>query len=189
MLEEFLRRMVPYEGEELREFMQEFTVIDYPKGTILHEQGDVLNVCFFVLGGCLRQYTLTEDGGEQTIEFYTQEEAVVDFQSYKQQLPSEYSYVSVVDSTVLIGEYEIEDDMYDKYPELEKITRMMVETSFGQNQMTHAKFKQSSPEERYLDLLDNRPELLEMVPQHQLASYLGMTPESLSRIKKRLSNP
>ncbi|MBG9987753.1 Crp/Fnr family transcriptional regulator [Aerococcaceae bacterium DSM 111176] len=189
MLEDFLKRVVPFRGQQLEEFMQEFTVIEYPKGQILHEQGDILNVCFFVLDGCIRQYTISEDGEEQTVEFYTKEEAVVDFRSYKQQLPSEYSYVSAIDSTILIGEYDIEEAMCIKYPELEKITRSMVELSFGENQINHANFRQSSPQERYLALIETRPELLDFAAQHQLASFLGMTPESLSRIKKRLSNP
>ncbi len=77
--------------------------------------------------------------------------------------------------------------MYQKYPELEKVTRSMLELSIGETQDETALFMSSTPEQRYLRLVQKRPSLINRVPQHQLASYLGMTPESLSRIKKRIA--
>jgi CRP-like cAMP-binding protein len=63
----------------------------------------------------------------------------------------------------------------------------MVEYDFGRTQNTLAKIITSSPEQRYMNLIDERPELLQRVPQHIIASFLGITPESLSRIRKRLA--
>ena len=76
--------------------------------------------------------------------------------------------------------------MYNKYDQLESMIRKMIEEKFGQVQDEYAAFIASTPEERFKSLLLNRPHLIDRVPQHQLASYLGITPESLSRIKKRV---
>lgn len=76
--------------------------------------------------------------------------------------------------------------MYNKHPQLELMTRRMIEENFNQVQEEFAAFIASSPEERVKTLLMKRPTLIDRVPQHQLASYLGITPESLSRIKKRI---
>jgi len=80
-----------------------------------------------------------------------------------------------------------EQDMYDAYPELANMTRMMMTQNIGAIQDDFARFMASSPEERYSQLQQKRPGLVDRVPQHQLASYLGITPESLSRIKRRLN--
>ena len=82
---------------------------------------------------------------------------------------------------------ESEEKLYSKYPELQLVTRNIMETNFGKEQEDRAIFMSLTPEERYINLTINRPDLLKRVPQHQLASYLGIKPESLSRIKKRLS--
>ena len=78
--------------------------------------------------------------------------------------------------------------MFNKYPQLEMMIRKMMEINLGELHDQLGEFISSSPEERYKTVLRKRPELIERVPQHQLASYLGITPESLSRIKKRIKN-
>jgi DNA-binding MarR family transcriptional regulator len=76
--------------------------------------------------------------------------------------------------------------MYQKFPQIESLNRAMVEAIMAKQQDSLAEFKMTSPEQRYLNLLKNRPDLIQRVPQHQIASYLGVKPESLSRIRKRI---
>ena len=78
--------------------------------------------------------------------------------------------------------------MYEKFPQLESLNRALGEAIMAKNQNTFAEYKIESPEERYLTLLKNRPDLVQRAPQHQIASYLGIKPESLSRIRKRIMN-
>ena len=125
---------------------------------------------------------------DSAISFFTEEQAVVNFYSDSQErVPVNYYLSCLEDCVLIIGEPNKETEMYKKFPKLEAITRMMVEQDFGKTQEAFATFVTSSPEERYLNLLNTRPDLLQRAPQHQLASYLGMTPESLSRIRKRVS--
>ncbi|RAP30845.1 hypothetical protein C2W64_00012 [Brevibacillus laterosporus] len=87
---------------------------------------------------------------------------------------------------MVVGDLDTEKEMYNKYTQLESMTRKMIEENFGQVQDEFAACIASTPEERFKALLLKRPHLIDRVPQHQLASYLGITPESLSRIKKRV---
>ncbi|MNY45823.1 hypothetical protein D3C86_1809550 [compost metagenome] len=87
---------------------------------------------------------------------------------------------------MVVGDLDKERDMYDKHPQLESMTRRMMEENFSQVQEEFAAFIAASPEDRVKTLLMKRPSLINRAPQHQLASYLGITPESLSRIKKRI---
>jgi CRP-like cAMP-binding protein len=77
--------------------------------------------------------------------------------------------------------------MFEKYPELESASRVMAEAIIANYQSSLADFKTASAEERFLKLQKERPDLIQRVPQYQLASYLGIQPESLSRIRKRIS--
>ena len=76
--------------------------------------------------------------------------------------------------------------MYQKFPQIESLNRALGEVIMAKYQDTFAEFKMASPEERYLVLLRKRPDLIQRAPQHQIASYLGIKPESLSRIRKRI---
>lgn len=186
-LMQFMEKATPFSREEIIEIMKDMTIREYKKGTILLKQGEVLNNCYFVLEGCIRQYLIDEDGKEVTINFFTEEQSVAIFKSYKQKTPSEYYLSCLENSTLLVGDDESEKAMYKKYPKLEKVTRGIIEHNFGEEQEERANFMRSIPESRYRMLLEKRPYLINRVPQHQLASYLGITPESLSRIKKRVS--
>jgi len=173
--------------EEAQQIAENIKVKTFKKGTVLIKAGEFYDFCFFVLKGCVRQYYL-KNGAEKTTSFFTEEQAVVNFYSDSQErAPVNYYLSCVEDCVLIIGESGSEIEMYQKFPKLEAITRMMVEQDFGKTQQAFATFIVSSPEERYLNLLDTRPDLLQRTPQHQLASYLGITPESLSRIRKRVS--
>jgi CRP-like cAMP-binding protein len=138
------------------------------------------------LKGCVRQFVII-DGEEKTTVFFTEEQAVAFFSNHAEQRASKYYLSCVEDSTLIVGNLDLEQEMYQKFPKLAPITRAITEKDYGKTQEILASFITSSPEERYVNLLKTRPELLQRVPQHQIASYLGMTPESLSRIRKRVS--
>jgi hypothetical protein len=124
------------------------------------------------------------DGVERTADFFT-EGQVASPPCYGKNVPSELFLECVEDTTAGIGTPESEALMYQKFPQLESVTRQVMEAILADYVAAFAKFKMSSPEERYQYVQDHRPELLQRVPQHQLASYLGITPESLSRIRRR----
>jgi len=82
----------------------------------------------------------------------------------------------------------METIIFEKFPRFETLCRILSEQLLMKSQSSFDEFKTSSPEQRYLNLLETRPKLVQRVPQHQLASYLGITPQSLSRMRARISN-
>ena len=77
-------------------------------------------------------------------------------------------------------------EIFEKYPKFETLCRVLSEELLTKQQINFDEFRTSSPEERYLDLTKKRPDLVQRVPQNQLASYLGIKPQSLSRLKARI---
>jgi CRP-like cAMP-binding protein len=186
ILLKYMSKFTSFNEEEQRVIADEILVEEYKKGAILLRQGDVPTKCYFVLKGCVRQYTIDSAGREITSNFYTEEQAIASFNQHKPDKSSECSLTCLEDSILVVGDLNNEKDMYNKYSQLENMTRMMIEENFGEMQEEFAAFIASTPEERYRALLRKRPHLIDRVPQYQLASYLGITPESLSRIKKRV---
>ncbi|MEK5024126.1 Crp/Fnr family transcriptional regulator [Paenibacillus sp. FSL M7-1046] len=187
ILLKYLTRFTSLNEEEQQAIVKEIHIEEYKKGTTLLRQGDVPTKCYFVMKGCVRQYSIDQAGKEFTSNFYTEEQGISSFNRHKHDKSSEYSLTCLEDSILVVGDLDTEQDMYHKHSQLESMTRRMVEANFGEVQEEFAAFIGSTPEERYKTLLLKRPYLVDRVPQHQLASYLGVTPESLSRIKKRIN--
>ncbi|MGN8646127.1 Crp/Fnr family transcriptional regulator [Gracilibacillus sp. HCP3S3_G5_1] len=182
ILLKYINQFTSLSEEEQKRIIDDLLTQKYTKGTILLRQGEVPTRCYFVLKGCVRQYALDEEGNEVTTNFFTEEQAIVP----RVNRASVFTYTCMEDTELVIGDYEQETNMYDRYTQLESMTRKMTEDNLNQLQNDFAGFISSTPEERFKSLLQERPDLIHRVPQHQLASYLGITPESLSRIKKRI---
>lgn len=154
------------------------------KGTILLEEGKRSRDGYFVLKGCIRTYYII-DGEEKTTAFYTEMEGVTPHCVATKQ-PSKYSIACVEDSILTVSDPSMETEIFAKFPKFETLCRLLSEELLLKQQINFDEFKTHSPEQRYLNLLAKRPELIQRVPQYQLASYLGVTPQSLSRLKARI---
>lgn len=171
--------------EEIGIIVDNANIKSFKKGTILLREGQVAKECYFVLKGLVREYYIV-DGEEKSTKFFTEMEPVNSFTSHSSSIPSKHFLICAEDCVLTVGTSSLEEEMCKRIPRLESIIRQEVERETGKVQDEMANFITSSPEERYRNLVDTRPELLNRVPQHQIASYLGVTPESLSRIRKRL---
>lgn len=158
----------------------------FKKGTLLLREGQVANESYFCIKGCVRMYYLV-DGEEKTTFFYTEEQAIAPMKSYINRIPADHYLECVEDTTLAVLSYDKEQELYKHLPGFESVCRVSMEDDFGKQQDMIASYITNSPEQRYLNLMKNRPELLNRVPQYHLASYLGVKPESLSRIRKRVS--
>ena len=158
----------------------------YSRGTILLHEGEVAREAYYVLEGCVRAYYLV-NGEEYTTAFYTENESCAALYSYTNQVPASFFLECIEDCTLTVLSFENEQRIIRDYPRFESLCRVSMESDFGKNQEMLAFYLSKSPEERYLHLLETRPELFRRIPQYQLASYLGVKPESLSRIRKRIA--
>ncbi len=184
ILFEFISKYISLTEDEKNALLSLDIFRSVKKGTILLKKGQKSQDEYFVLKGCIRKYYI-KDGEEKTTAFYTEMEGLTPHCAINN-APSEY-FISCVDDTILIvANTDMGVELNTKFPKFQLMCGVLSEELLAKQQINFDEFKTSSPEQRYLNLLQNRPDLIQRVPLHQLASYLGMKPESLSRIRKRL---
>jgi CRP-like cAMP-binding protein len=154
------------------------------KGTTLLEEGQNSKNGYFVLVGCIRTYYII-DGEEKTTAFYTEMEGLTPH-CVINKAPSQYYIACLEDSILTVANPDMEVEIFKKFPKFETLCRILSEELLAKQQINFDEFKTSSPEQRYMNLLQKRPDLIQRVPQHQLASYLGIKPQSLSRLRARI---
>lgn len=155
------------------------------KGTILLKEGQKTKNSYFVLKGCIRSYYVI-DSDEKTTAFYTELEAFTP-PCVISKAPSELYIGCVEDSILTISNSDMEAEVNSKFPKFDTMCKVLSEQLLAKQRVDFDEFKTSSPEQRYLNLLNKRPDLIQRVPQYQLASYLGIKPESLSRLRSRIT--
>lgn len=154
------------------------------KGETLLKEGQNSKDSYFVLKGCIRTYYII-DGEEKTTAFYTEMNALTPH-CVVNKTPSDYFISCVEDSIITVSNSDMEAEINSKFPKFDIMCRMLSEELLAKQRIDFDEFKTSSPEQRYLNLLQTRPDLIQRVPQHQLASFLGIKPQSLSRLRARI---
>lgn len=185
LLFDFISKYVSLTEDEKNAVLSLAIFRSVKKGTILLKEGEKSDDGYFVLKGCIRIYYVI-DGDEKTTAFYTEMEALTPH-CVINKAPSEYYVSCVKDTILLVSNPDMETEMFSKFPKFETLCRILAEELVAKQQINFDEFKTSSPEQRYLNLLQKRPDLIQDVPQHQLASYLGIKPQSLSRLRARVA--
>ena len=181
----YAQNFSPLDYLSLRDMVNHIPVKQYKKGDLLIEQGENLNKCYFIIEGCARKFNIDEAGKEVTSEFFVENQTIAIFTTDAAG-KSPFSVICCEDCILIVGNMETEADSYAQYPELAVLSRNMMEDSMGKMQAAYAAFIGLSPENRVKSMMEDPSGIFNRVPKHQIASFLGITPESLSRITRRL---
>lgn len=156
------------------------------KGEHLLEAGQVCGAVYFVTTGFFRMYYLSTEGHEVNCRFAGANGFLTDYQSFLAQQPSRYSWQAVQAAEVLALPYALVQRLYSESPRWDHMGRLIAEQVYQQLNERVELLQFYTPTQRYEYVQQHRPDLLTHVSQAQLASYLGVQPESLSRIRHRL---
>ncbi len=152
--------------------------------TILLREGEISNTIYFIKKGCLREW-FNKDGKDVTFQFFFEDQPVASIDSFINQVPSLFTIESIEPSIIFsIGKSDFEK-LLNSNPEFKNGFQDFIFQRFkiyGQLFLSRIK---DTPQERYEDLVKNHPEIIKRVPQHYIATFLGITPISLSRIRNR----
>ena len=174
-------------AEELAHLNRVVKTIKLKKGDFIMTSGNYIKTCYSVISGIVREWRQTNDE-EQTTEWYLADDILSDVQSINGQKPTELNWECITECVVSGLTQQDEEEMYRKFPRLGMLSRTASEIKFSLYRNRIQQYLASSPEQRYLNLLKERPEIISNAPQYQIASYIGVKPESLSRIKSRMSS-
>lgn len=181
-----ISRYVELTAEEEDLLTHYIPVKAFKKGEHLLTEGQVPKASYFNVEGLVRKYLIV-DGEDRTVAFYAEGDSIASIDDYVNQTPANHFVECIEDCRLAILGGEQEQILFEKMPKFESLCRIAMEGDFGKQQNAQMRFIVQSPENRYLDLLKTRPDLLQRVQQYHLASYLGIKPESLSRIRKRIA--
>ena len=153
----------------------------------LLQEGDTCSNLAFVEKGELRMFYVTAEGKEINIEFFFENDFVTSYQSFIQQRPSKYYLQAITPCELITISHESLQEAYAHSFYWQKFGRIIAERVFTLAEQRTESFLFQNAEERYLHLLKNRPVVFEKIPLYHIASYLGIERESLSRLRKKLS--
>lgn len=156
----------------------------YKKNEVLLSEGKCARDCYFIIKGCVRAYYI-KDGEERNTDFFFENQTIRPV-SYQTKQPSEYYLSCLEDCVIAIGDEARNRKLVEQIPKLSFLITQMNENLLLQKTLELDNFKNNSPEERYLAVLEDNPELINRIPLFHLATYLGITTISLSRIRNRI---
>lgn len=186
LLLQSISKRVTLNEEEQNTFTSFFRAKKLKKKTFLYQEGDVQQHIAFINSGCLRSYSIDKNGTEHILQFAPAGWWIADMQSLLNNAPSNLSIDAIEDSEVfLIKQAEIED-MYQALPQLERYFRILAERSLATSQQRLIDALSLTAVERYNNFCKRYPSLIQSIPQKYVASYIGITPEFMS---KMLSQP
>lgn len=157
-----------------------------PAKTTLLSAGETASKVFFIKEGCVRLW-YNNDGKDITVQFFMPGSMVASFESFFKETPSEFSIETILPTTVAVyDKKDIEEYRLSHPGQLDIALDFAIDRARNYIHLFLSRIK-DTPQQRYKDLLEEAPEIVASIPQHYIASYLGITSVSLSRIRKRLS--
>jgi CRP-like cAMP-binding protein len=183
----YFDRLLPLNKEEKELVSQKFHPRLYRKKQYVLQEGDVCTQMNFVVRGCLRMYKIDDKGGTHILQFAAENNWITDLGSFYTEKPSELTIDALEDTMVLRIGHDDLITLYTDAPKFHRIFRVLIENSYVSLQKRLLQTISSTAEDRYQYFIDTYPHLVNRLPQTQIASFLGITPEFLSRLRNKRS--
>ena len=180
-----IKKYVSLSAQDIAMLESYFQPLELKKKAFLLTEGQVCRCNYFVESGCLRMFYQNNKMQEQTTQFALETWWLSDYFSFAKQKPSEYSIQAVEKSVVLAVVFQQQEKLFAEVPQMERYFRIMMQRALAASQLRIKLIYQLSKEEMYNHFSTSFPQFLQRVPQYMLASYLGLTPEYLSELRKR----
>jgi CRP-like cAMP-binding protein len=182
----YLKGKVDLSEEQFKFWSSLLVTRKIEKNQYLLQEGEVSHFISFVLKGYLRLYSSDARGKEHILQFAPEFWWVGDIESFSKKTPSLYYIDAIEDSEVLLMDHAAQDKLFHTIPEAAIFFQELMQNRQAATQKRIIFSMSASAEERYLDFIKTYPSFLQRIPQHMIAAYLGITPESLSRIRKQV---
>ncbi len=185
-IDRFVAKYIQLTEEELAFFHSLLKHKKLRKKNFLLQEGDICDFEAFVLKGCIRSYYLDKDGVETILLFAVEDWWVSDLTSFSEQKPSNLFIETLEDCELLSIDYKNKSRLFEKIPAFERMFRIMVQRALGVLQQRFYASVSQTAEERYLQFMEKYPLVAQRVPQHQIARYIGVSPEFLSKVRSTM---
>jgi len=183
-IEVFIKQIVQPNAEEWAAFADIVKAKRLKKKELLLEEGQTCNFIAFINSGVIREYSF-QNGKETTVDFVSENQFITDYQSFIMQTPTMQYLEALTDVDLLILKKDGINSLFDRYKVWERFGRLIIERVFCGVEAKRKKIIATTHEEQYRDFAAAYPQIVQQVPQYYIASYLGVTPEHLSRIRKK----
>lgn len=184
---EHFSKYLPLNEAEILEFESKLTEKRVKRRQFILQEGDICKHYTFVVNGCFKMYKVDDKGQEHNLQFAIEDGWIADIGSFYSNKPSELYIVALEQATVLqIAKPDLLY-LYSNYPKFDRNFRVLIENAFVNLQKRVLQNISSTAEERYLDFLKNYPNLFNRISNVQIASFIGVTPEFLSKIRKSIA--
>lgn len=180
-------KCVQFSKEELVVFNELLQVKKVSKKNFLLQQGEICNFEYYITKGCIRSYCIDEKGAEVIMTFSVEDWWVSDIASFNEQKGSHMFIETVEDCELLLLTPHTKEELLRRVPRFERVFRMMVQKHLASYQERLFNNISLSAQDRYLNFLEKYPALPQRIPQWMIASYIGVSAEFLSKIRKKLA--
>ena len=180
-----IRKFVDLSESEVEVFDKYVETHQFKKKEFLVQEHRGCKHLYFVEKGCLRMYFINKKGAEQITQFALDGWWISDYQSFMNYLPSDYYIQAIEESRIVSIENQNLDKLLFELPKLERYFRIIMQKAFAGAQHRSKLLYEMSKEEFYIHFSTSFPEFMQRVPQYMIASYLGLTPEYLSELRKK----
>ncbi len=182
-----LQSKATFPNEDFPRFLELFEPLCLKKKSHLYRSGEIVKYAAFILKGCLRHYYINEDGKERTTIFAEENWWIGDLVSFRNRTPTSLSLQAIEDCDLLLFTKNNFELALNDFPGFYEYYNKGVQRTYTKLQEQVGQSMADSAETRYRRLLKERPTLIQRVPQHYIADYLGLTPETLSRVRKNIT--
>jgi CRP-like cAMP-binding protein len=152
----------------------------------LIQAGETARCQYFILKGCVRSFYTDEEGAEHNIQFAIEDWWIADIGNFLSQKPAKLTLEALEPTEAIYIEYDSQEEMYERIPKLDRYFRILLSNSLVAHQQRILSIISKSGDEKYAEFLEKYPQFVQRIPQIHIASFLGMTPEFLSRMRKKI---